>query len=89
MTNKIVNNKAEDKYKDEHKPSEEFKKSHQHNCKNCADTTCCNKGKDKMVYCCCYKDAIKYIIPANMKEYIKSFGTSEFEKRLSIALKED
>ena len=50
----IVNNKAEDRYRDEHKPSEEFKKSHQHNCKSCADTVCCYRGKDRIAYCCCF-----------------------------------
>ena len=52
--NEIVNNKAEDKYRSEHGPSEAFIKSQQHNCKKCADTVCCNKGKDRITYCCCY-----------------------------------
>ena len=57
--NEIVNNKAEDKYRSEHGPSEEFKKSQQHNCKNCASIVCCNKGKDEIVYCGAYYEVEK------------------------------
>ena len=60
----IINNQTEDKYRNEHEPSEEFIKSHQHNCKNCADTVCCNRGKDRITYCCCYAELREKCIEA-------------------------
>ena len=43
----IVNDKNLDKIKDEVSPP----KVEPVNCKDCDDSVCCNKGKDKLVYC--------------------------------------
>ena len=41
----IVNDKKLDEIKDKTPPSKEFIESNKHNCKNCKDTVCCNKGE--------------------------------------------
>jgi hypothetical protein len=50
----IVNDESIDKIKDNFSPTEILKNKNTHNCKNCADSVCCNRGKDKIVVCPCF-----------------------------------
>lgn len=52
MKHIIVNDKNLDRIKD----SIPVPKLEPVNCKDCGDRVCCNKGKDKVVHCPCFKE---------------------------------
>lgn len=55
----ILNDKALDEVKDSFPLSASLIDKSTHNCKDCLDTVCCNRGKDKVVVCPSFYDRSK------------------------------
>lgn len=54
----ILNDKALDEVKDSFPSSASLIDKSTHNCKDCLDTVCCNRGKDKVVVCPSFYDKV-------------------------------
>lgn len=55
----ILNDKALDEVKDSFPSLASLIDKSTHNCKDCLDTVCCNRGKDKVVVCLSFYDRRK------------------------------
>ena len=54
----FTNDKSTDEIKDSFPLSATFINNGTHNCKDCLDTICCNRGQDKIVICPSFYDTI-------------------------------
>lgn len=54
----FTNDKSIDEIRDSFPVSASLINKSTHNCKDCLDTVCCNRGKDKVVVCPSFYDTI-------------------------------